>query len=368
VRSTSGRFIGVLAFVLAAGVVAAQRADREPVPFAPIDAVLDQFRTHHLVALGEGRHNNEQAHAFRLALIRDPRFADTVNDIVVEFGNSRYQPEMDRFVRGEQVPDDVLRHVWQDTTQPTPVWDVPIYEEFFRAVRTVNGGRPAARHLRVLLGDPPIDWSQMHERTDMGRWLANRDASDRDRYPAAIVQREVLAKGRRALIVYGDMHLQRKNLLTNFDDTDVNGYTLVNWLQRTEPVFSIWTNTDVDLATVAPAIADWPRPALTLLRGTELGSRDFTFYYPSEAPRLSMREGRPTPIPREQWRSLRMDEQFDAILYLGPPATITTSRLPASLCTDSGYMEMRLARLSFGPPAPPGGATAAERLQALCAR
>jgi hypothetical protein len=71
-------------------------------------------------------------------LIRNRRFAATVNDIVVEFGSARYRSVMDRFVHGEAVPDAVLRQVWQNTTQPQAIWDVPIYEDFFRAVRAVN--------------------------------------------------------------------------------------------------------------------------------------------------------------------------------------------------------------------------------------
>jgi len=60
-------------------------------PLDPIAAIVDAFRTHDIVALGEGRHNNEQGYQFRLALIRDPRFAATVNDIVVESGSSTHQ-------------------------------------------------------------------------------------------------------------------------------------------------------------------------------------------------------------------------------------------------------------------------------------
>ena len=43
--------------------------------FAPVNAILDAFRSHRVVALGEGSHGNEQGHAFRMSLIRDPRFA-----------------------------------------------------------------------------------------------------------------------------------------------------------------------------------------------------------------------------------------------------------------------------------------------------
>ena len=40
-----------------------------------------------------------QGEAFQLALIRDPRFPRFVNDIVMEFGNSKYQPVLDRASR-----------------------------------------------------------------------------------------------------------------------------------------------------------------------------------------------------------------------------------------------------------------------------
>ncbi len=61
------------------------------VPIEPITGILEMFKTHDVVALSEGNHGNEQGHAFRLALIRDPRFSAAVNDIVVEFGNAHYQ-------------------------------------------------------------------------------------------------------------------------------------------------------------------------------------------------------------------------------------------------------------------------------------
>jgi hypothetical protein len=92
------------------------------VPVEPIAAILNAFSSHAIVALGEGAHGNEQSHAFRLALIRSPRFAATVNDIVVEFGNAIHQDVMDRFTRGDDVSYDSLRAVWQDTTQPNAVW------------------------------------------------------------------------------------------------------------------------------------------------------------------------------------------------------------------------------------------------------
>ena len=62
---------------------------RDVVPLEPITAIVRAFETHPIVALGEGRHGNEQGHAFRLRLILDLRFAATDKDIVVEFGSAR---------------------------------------------------------------------------------------------------------------------------------------------------------------------------------------------------------------------------------------------------------------------------------------
>ena len=76
------------------------------------------FSSHAVVALGEGGHGNIQGHEFSLALIKDPRFPGIVNDIVVEFGNWRYQALIDRFENGEDIAEPDLQRVWQDTTQP----------------------------------------------------------------------------------------------------------------------------------------------------------------------------------------------------------------------------------------------------------
>jgi hypothetical protein len=117
-------------------------------------------------------------------LIREPRFADVVNDIVVESGNSRFQDVVDAFVSGRQVPDTTLRQVWQNTTVANFVWERPIYEQFFRTVRDVNASLPKQKQLRLLLGDPAIDWQTVHTADDLLKWLLQRDS------PAASIVRD----------------------------------------------------------------------------------------------------------------------------------------------------------------------------------
>ena len=338
---------GVLGVLLAFGFapIAAQQAPsaKPATPLEPIAAILEAFRTHSIVALSEGEHGNEQGYAFRLALAGDPRFAATVNDIVVECGNPRYQGLLDRFVSGGDVTDTELRQIWLQGIEPGVNCDRPIYEGFVRGVRAVNVSLPPSRRLRVLIGEPAVNWATVHRPEDLLPFLEARDA----RSPVEVIRREVLAKGRRALLVYGSTHFQRKNIGRNYEPENTIVSLLENGTAPTK-VFSIWASeADVDIHALQADTASWRVPSLAMLRGTALGDADFTFFYPFVRTRVSVRDGQRTPVPRDQWRTLRMAEQFDAILYLGAPSALTIARLPRSLCADSQYMAMRLGRLAL---------------------
>ena len=85
------------AVLLASGSPAdAQTSLVAAVPREAIPAILDAFEAHAVVAMPDA-HENEQIQTFTLALVRDSRFPAMVNDIVVEFGNARYQNVVDRF-------------------------------------------------------------------------------------------------------------------------------------------------------------------------------------------------------------------------------------------------------------------------------
>lgn len=291
-----------------------------------IDGILEAFDRVAVVALGEGGHGGLRGHAFRLSLIRDPRFAATVNDIVVESGNARFQDVMDRFINGADVPHDVLRRVWEDTTATAPAFELPVYEEFFRAVRTVNASMPPERRLRVLLGDPPIDWAATRTLQDYLPWNYQRDS-----HAADVIRREVLAKGRRALVVYGDGHIWRKDL----------GRGIVTLLESTgTKVFAISGVGVGGLMPVPPETSSWRVPALVRLAGTTLGRKPFTEVYASGM-----------SGPHNPYEGVSMQDQFDATLYLGPGSS-PRAAFPQELCRDRAYVAERLRRLSLGRPVP----------------
>jgi hypothetical protein len=345
----------VMAF---ASVASARQATglREAVPVDPIATILDAFRTYELVCLGEGEHGSEQDQAFRLSLIRDARFANSVNDIVMETGNSKYQDIMDRYVRGENVPDRDLRQVWENTTVAHAGADNPVYEDFYRGVREVNAALPKERQLRVLLGDPPIDWDRVRNFEDIVQW-----GDQRDPFAADIIDREVLRRGRRALVIYGKMHCERKNDVTNFETSDLLAGILETGGAK---VFTIFTGgrSDPDLKTLQTNVGTWRKPSLTLLRGTIPGALDFGAYFTSDR-RFSMSTGKPVPISQDRWRKMPMEDLFDAVLYLATPQEIEVVPLSRDHCSDERYMQMRLGRMALVP----GNTQAMDRLKRYCA-
>jgi hypothetical protein len=351
--------VSLLAFAAVSSSAQQGTPARAATPVEPIAAIIDAFRSHSIVTISDP-HGNAQLMAFNLALIRDPRFPAVVNDIVQEGGNARYQELMDRYVRGENVPYAALSQVWDNSTQPdeggfgTRGGYVP---ELYRMVREVNRSLPRERQLRVLLGDPPIDWDKVQTREDHRKWIEMRDT-----YPAALVQLEVLARERRALVIFGQLHAQRKQLAANYDMDSWQAQTLVSVLERTTPtkVFSVWWATD--LPKLQPDVVSWRAPSLATVRGTVLGAVDFAEYASLPA-RASFRDGKIVPVGREEWRSLRMEDQFDAVLYLGPLSETRPATPPSQdICADRAYLEKRLRHLDVA--ASPGQA---DRLRQSCA-
>jgi len=336
--------IGAAATLLMLGTASARPAR----PMDPVNAILEAFKMHDVVALGEGIHGNEQGAAFRMKLFRDPRFRAVVRDIVVECGNGRHQAMMDRYLLDlADVPEKELRMAWLETTQPIDVWDTAIYADMFHAIHDLNKTLPKEKRLRILLGDTPYDPQ-----------TAGSGMRRSDQFPANLIQTEVIAKKRKALIVYGDMHYPRQPKIDVAASGAFGEASIVDRLEKGGvKVFSIWTQVRGDaLVALQADVANWPQPSLTLLRGTPLGQAPFTAYYPKGEGMFTRRGPDGKMVTQDVGESIggMMQDHFDALIYLGPSAAITYSKTPKALCADPDYVNMRAARLavmhSFGGP------------------
>ena len=170
-----------------------------PEASSPTEVIRAALARVPLVALGE-THGIKEYGAFLELVIGSDEITNQLDDIVVEFGSADHQRTIDRYVAGEPVPTAEMDQVLRDTTQLL-VWDSPIYANIFSAVRQANRRRPASKPIRVLLGDPPIDWDRTQTAEDH-----LKISNERDRHFAAVVDREVLAKRRKALLLFGRFH------------------------------------------------------------------------------------------------------------------------------------------------------------------
>jgi len=155
-----------------------------------------------------------------------------------------------------------LQSLWRETEVPL-TWNSPVCKQFYETVRQINQNKLCRHPIRILLADPPLDWAKIHTARELAPW------SDRDASYAAVVERQVLAKHHRALLVAGRYHAAKQ--MQKADKDDVAAAQLI---ARKYPgsLFSI---------VVAPPSAartihlDRP-PSFKIVKGSGLEATDFS--------------------------------------------------------------------------------------------
>jgi hypothetical protein len=289
-----------------------------PKPEDATKAILAAFDKYEVVGMGAA-HGNKDLDDLILHLVRDPAFPSKVNDIAVECGNSLYQSLLDRYIAGEDVPLSEVRQVWRNTTaQMCSVSG--FYEELFPLVRRINQKLSPGKKLRVLAGDPPVDWSKVKDKSEV---MLDRDASI-----ASVMRKEVLSKHRKALMLFGTFHLfhSGNSVLRGLEtaveryEKDYPGVTLV-----IADMLVFDTSTDLanyDSDELEARMASWPVPSLVQnIEGTWLAEVDKTYF----------------------------STMVDAYLYLGPSDLLLVEPRPAEIFSNKDYMaELRRRALIIG--------------------
>lgn len=297
-----------------------------------VEAVVEATSRHPLVALGEF-HQLQEWHDFLAEVLRRPEFAENVDDLVVEFGNALYQDVVDRFVVGLQpVGFDELAQIWRNAG--SVLWDAPVYEQFFRQVREVNEQLPRQQRLRILLGGPDVDYAGVRSVADRHE-LSKGDRGDA--YFADVVEREVIAKDRRAVLIAGADHL-RRGVHANTGPDNPNVATLI---ERGHPgllfvVYPLPYEYDAELGHKLEEVSEaWPAPSLAHIDGTWLGAQA-----------IAHRAFDPDST---------FEDQVDAVLWLGARESLTASRADPAIYQQGDYaaeLRRRSSILSeyFGEP------------------
>ncbi|MBZ5537680.1 MAG: hypothetical protein LAO31_17120 [Acidobacteriia bacterium] len=317
--------------------------------------LLAAFDNYEVVGMSAA-HGNKDLDDFILHLIRNPAFPSKVNVVAVECGNSLYQPALDRYIAGADVPSSEIRQVWRNTTQPMCGLS-GFYEAFFPLVRRINQTLPSEKKLRVLACDPPIDWSKIKSPGDYGRGqYLMRDVSI-----ASVMEKEVLSKRRKALMLFGTAHLFHVgNTAVGLYEKDYPGVTLVI---ADHTGFGNWTPLAQYNGEFEARMATWPVPSLVQMKGTWLADLlDLThttgnvFFGVADSGKLPAGpvppKGTFSEIPVEA--EAKFSKMVDAYLYLGPRDLLLNEPTPAEIVMDKDYMtelRRRAAIMGGGPMA-----------------
>ena len=301
-------------------------AGRDPVPQPAVDAILAALDTHEVVAIGSVAHGTLDLDHLVLDLLRDPRLPGRVQDIAVECGNALYQPLLDRYVAGGDVSQADVRKVWRDTSQPMECPFSLFYSALFPLVRRINQRLPAGSRLRVLACDPPIDWSRVHGPDDL-RALMGRDESI-----ASVMEDEVLARHRKALMLFGINHVRHGSGAVGRYEAR---YPDVTFVIADHHGFGEGTPYARYSDTLEQRMAGWPVPSVVSLRGTWLDSLPAGYF-----------------DPEDEAGTLPGYRGVDAYVYLGPRDLLLMEPAPAATMLDTAYIA-ELRRRAFGPPGGP---------------
>ena len=297
-----------------------------PSPRNPSEVVLQAFETHDIVMLGE-IHNNKQEYEWLQSLIASPEFADRVDDVVMELGNSLYQNSVDRYIAGENVPIEEVQRAWRNTLglgDPPP-----IYGDLYRVVRETNMRRRGKHQMRILCGDPYIDWAKVKTKKDIGPFMGHRD-----QWYAQVVKDEVIAKHHRAFLIAGTNHFMRGQA-HRYDKWSNPGYIEPELRRAGAKTFVILAGTNAvkSYDDLDPRFDSWPAPSIALLNGNWVGDL-------SAIPVVTGGTGEIQP-------PVKLKDAADALLYLGPRDSLISVEAVREEVDGTPYGKELLRRMTI---------------------
>lgn len=231
-------------------------------PKDPAEHIISQFDHYPLVALGE-IHGKKDMHQLYSTLVQSAEFRKEVKVIVLEYANSLYQDQLDRYLNGEQVSFNEVQKAWRNLlVSPMLLHGSDEFAHLVKEVREVNQSLAPSSRIRILAGGPPIDWSKI---TTTEAYEQFRNKHVRDLHYAQVVIDQVLKKGEKALLISGSIHLKRQSTLVQLINQDYPGS-----IYHILPLFNFGNRTNELMTRLGPM----QKPVILTLEDNWLGKID----------------------------------------------------------------------------------------------
>jgi hypothetical protein len=293
--------------------------------------------------LGEGNHQAREPHLLLRRILSDRKIQALVDVVIVEFATARFQETLDAYIRGEDVPFESLNQVWRNTsTSPVVPWESPLYLQMLEVIRAGNQDLPLEQQVRVIAGDPPIDWDRIKTREDFAA-----SSRPRDPYVAAVAMEQAFQFGKRVLIIFGGAHLPKAPVATG-DPRNSLTHRIVS--QHPDSVKAIEFFSPENLR-VMDRIDELEMGRIYSTAGHWLGDIEGALFFQEVYSRITdpltgQNEWKKVPLYSE----FRVRDLFDALIYLGPSRNWKIVRGSLDPEQDKAYLDEldRRSLLRFG--------------------
>jgi len=283
--------------------------------------VLEQFKSHQVVAVGD-YHWNNRVMAEVNKLVATPEFLHEVKNIVVEFGNARHQAKMDAYISGQGNDEAILDLARRDALFFT-AWMPDVYKDFFKTVRAYNLNAAKDQQVKVWLAESPFYWENI---TTHDQW---QQAANHKTDGFLNTAQQAMASKQKVFMVFGAFHLI--NLPETIEEAQL---PLVTLLKRAYPnqIFTIWPITE---APINQALSGLNIPSL-LKTNNDL-AKQVTMV--DILPKARIRLG------RLGLKEANLNELVDGLLYVGESQRLT--EFPQSVMDDTIWLNEMEARLNI---------------------
>ncbi|MCH1919987.1 hypothetical protein L9G15_11130 [Shewanella sp. A3A] len=252
----SGFFCGLM-LLCCSSISVAEQSEPQPVN----ELLAQQLADGKLVALGDV-HGSPLIVQQLLAFLAEPQHWQQVDDIAVEFGNSRYQALADRYVvDGAAMDLSQVRPIWRDTLY-FMAWQYDVYEQLVQQLRQWNQTR--THKVRLVLAEPPLDWSSLTAQA----W--QQQVAQREQGYVQIITQQVLQPKRRGILLFGTFHMMKQPVVMQSGESFSSLVALLRQQQDAD-IYTVWPRIAGDKVS-----AEATAPYLLPLATSPLGQRPFS--------------------------------------------------------------------------------------------
>jgi hypothetical protein len=307
------------------------------------DYIIDAYKNCNIIGIGEGDHHLENSHHFFQRIFDNKKIQETVDIVIVEFANAKQQDILDKYIFGEEIDLNELRKIWRESTQSINRFgEATIYFELLLKIRNVNFTLSSNKKIRVLGGDPPIDWTLINSLEDYLKINITREL-----FAADLAIEYGIKRSKKVLMIYAEYHLtkisdkSRKNMLTEINDKSIKDLpTITNYVNTKYPdtmqIIAVLNPKELQLSEKTK---NWPLYSIVDLKEEEFGNLPAVNYFTQ----IFNNDGRMILFAGN-----KLKELFDAFLYIGQSETWKRVDYSRSIFSDNDWNELNRRRQMLG--------------------